>query len=114
MGSGEGRGEGLRMGTCVGMSMGNYKVGRGVGNGVGCEEGQDMGQSNDQALKLPGSAAAKVSSLRALVQFPRLPVSSGRSSWLWLAGSVPSCLASSSGLPRTEHGPTHIPVVRQC
>ena len=50
--------------------------------------------------------------LRAFVQFPRSPVSSGRSSWLWLPGSVPSCLASSSGLPRTAHGPTHIPAAR--
>ena len=55
-----------------------------------------------------------MNTLRAFVQFPRSPASGGRSSWLWVADSVPSCLASSSGLPRTAHGPSHIPVVRQC
>ena len=47
-----------------------------------------------------GSAAAKeVSSLRTLVlQFPRSPVASP--SWLWLAGSVPSCLALPGYLAR--------------
>ena len=55
-----------------------------------------------------------MNTLRAFVQFPRSSASGGRSSWLWVADSVPSCLASSSGLPRTAHGPSHIPVVRQC
>ena len=51
-----------------------------------------------------GSAASKVSSLRTLVlQFPRSPVASP--SWLWLAGSVPSCLALPGSLaPRTQRG----------
>ena len=52
-----------------------------------------------------GSAAAKeVSSLRTLVlQFPRSPVASP--SWLWLAGSVPSCLALPGYLARPNSRP---------
>ena len=64
-----------------------------------------------------GSAASKVSSLRTLVlQFPRSPVASP--SWLWLAGSVPSCLALPGYLARPNshpgsrfHAPRPVPSV---
>ena len=64
-----------------------------------------------------GSAAAKASSLRTLVlQFPRSPVASP--AWLWLAGSVPSCLALPGYLARPNshpgsrfHAPRPVPSV---